>query len=289
MSLLDSLMSLENDSRATDRNTIIKSPIPYPGGKSRSMKYILEHIPYREKYCEPFGGSATILLARVPSKQEIYNDRFGGVVDFFRCMRDDRYFEKFMKYLKVQIYSREDFITYKRDWVDEKDIAKRAVMWYITILHSFSSLGKFFGRATDKYVHMDKISGKLLCLQKVHARLKGVLIENLDWTRCIEDFDSPETVFYVDPPYIDTPKIYDHTLSKSDHQRLLDMLFDCQGFVAVSGYPNEVYDSMPWDDRIEYEVFVSTQTGAFNKENRQAKYKNVKKRQNVKEVLWIKE
>jgi len=159
----------------------------------------------------------------------------------------------------------------------------------ISILHSFSSLGKFFGRATDKYVHMDKISGKLLCLQKVHARLKGVLIENLDWTRCIEDFDSPETVFYVDPPYIDTPKIYDHTLSKSDHQRLLNMLFDCQGFVAVSGYPNEVYDSMPWDDRIEYEVFISTQTGAFNKENRQEKYKDIKKRQNVKEVLWIKE
>ena len=108
MNLFDMFESLE---KGEIRETYIRAPFGYPGGKSRSVKKILPLLPYRKAYIEAFGGAASILLARDKSKLEVYNDRFGGVVAFYRCIRDKEKMNKLIERLKiVPGHSREEFI-----------------------------------------------------------------------------------------------------------------------------------------------------------------------------------
>ena len=78
-------------------------------------------------------------------------------------------------------------------------------------------------------------------------RLQGVVIENSDALKIIGQQDSPETLFYVDPPYpLETRnthgKGYTHELVEEDHRRLASVLQEVRGMVVLSGYPCDLYD-----------------------------------------------
>ena len=58
------------------------------GGKYSHLDWLLPQLPTCHHYCEPFGGSGAVLLNRVPSPVETYNDLDGEVVNFFRVLRE---------------------------------------------------------------------------------------------------------------------------------------------------------------------------------------------------------
>src|SRR5690348_53856 len=58
------------------------------GGKFSHLKWLLPLLPACHHYCEPFAGSAAVLLNRVPSPVETYNDVDGEVANFFRVLRE---------------------------------------------------------------------------------------------------------------------------------------------------------------------------------------------------------
>ncbi len=60
----------------------------YYGGKYSHLDWLLPLLPKTRHYCEPFGGSAAILLNRDPSPIETYNDIDGEVVNFFKVLRN---------------------------------------------------------------------------------------------------------------------------------------------------------------------------------------------------------
>jgi DNA adenine methylase len=53
------------------------------GGKFSHLEWLLPLLPKTEHFCEPFAGSAAILINREPSPIETYNDLDGEVVNFF--------------------------------------------------------------------------------------------------------------------------------------------------------------------------------------------------------------
>ena len=62
-------------------------------------------------------------------------------------------------------------------------------------------------------------------LKKVHERLKGVYVNDQDVLDCLKRWDSPETFFYLDPPYMITTTVkgrgyYEHVMTVEDHRRL---------------------------------------------------------------------
>jgi len=57
------------------------------GGKFSHLDWLLPLLPKCHHYCEPFAGSAAILLNRAPSPVETYNDLDGEVCNFFRVLR----------------------------------------------------------------------------------------------------------------------------------------------------------------------------------------------------------
>ena len=108
MGLFDNLDDTTGESHV--QHEIVKAPFGWPGGKSKSLKQILPHLQYRKAYVEPFGGSFAVGLARVPSTVEVYNDRYGGICDFYRVLRDPTLLPLLCNRLDLTVYSREEFV-----------------------------------------------------------------------------------------------------------------------------------------------------------------------------------
>jgi len=285
MSLLDDLMDgLEDDA------PILRAPFGYPGGKSRSVRHILPLLPYRNIYVEPFGGSGAVILARRPSPVEVFNDRYAGVVAFYRVIRDPVKLKSLCERLELTVHAREEWLYAKQTWKNCADDVERAALWYYMTYYSFACLGRHFGRATTSSALAGKIHNKLKYFHTIHNRFRTIQVENQDWRRCIHDYDNEEAVFYLDPPYLAVHEgAYSHTMTHDDHRELLVTIFNMKAFVAISGYSNPLYENQPWDSRHEWESHVSLTPAGDIKANRKEHLVPVTKRERAAEVLWIKE
>jgi DNA adenine methylase len=87
-------------------------------------------------------------------------------------------------------------------------------------------------------------------------RLKGVIVENRPAVEVIGQHDSPDTLHYVDPPYVHATRknrqsgnygIFEMT--DDDHRKLAKVLHAVSGMVVLSGYPCALYDELygDWD------------------------------------------
>lgn len=286
--LLDLFNSFDyDDQREKVRNNYKKAPFVYPGSKFRALKHIMPHIPYRQRYIEPFGGTGAVLLNRQSSDIEVFNDRNSGIVDFYKCIRDRDAIEQVKRLLDLYVYSRQDFIEARDNWAGCNNIVERSAQWYYSIETSFSGMGKAFGRAINSKTK--DITEKFPLFDFVHKRLKGVLIENMDAFDLLKDFDSEGAVFYLDPPYMPVSSYedkYEETLSREDHIRLCEWIMQSKGFVALSSYKNEIYDSYHWNKVIDYEILITADAQAQTETNNKSA---LNKRGMRRENLYIKE
>lgn len=252
----------------------LKPPMKYPGNKYDSLPNIVGRLPYMDVFVDVFGGSASVLLARKPHGLEVYNDRFSGVVDFYRCVRD--HLDELVERLEVICHSREEWEWCKEHWAEPdphtvKGRIERAARWYYLVSYSFGGVERGWARVVRNRARVAGVIGnKLKMFETIHQRLKTVQIENQDWFDAMMDYDSDGTVFYLDPPYFEQDNT--HYKYIVDHKNMLERIFKTKGFVALSGYPTPLYDEYPWTDRIEWQRRSSMQT-----------------RKMITEVLWIKE
>jgi DNA adenine methylase len=83
-------------------------------------------------------------------------------------------------------------------------------------------------------------------LASVHARLRRVAILNRDALDVIRQQDGPETLFYLDPPYLSETRaaenVYTQEMGPQQHAELLGAVRECRGKVMLSGYPSDMYD-----------------------------------------------
>lgn len=272
-----------------------RAPFAYIGGKMKSAEFIHPHLPYRDGYAEPFGGTGVILLQREPSKLEIFNDRFAGVTCFYRVLRDPKRVEQLMDRLALIVHSREEFEWCNQTWEGCEDELERAARWWYQHQASFAKKANAFGRSTSGTNSTGRaLRGNLQWFEPVHRRLHGVIIENLDWKQLLEDYDSPEMVWYMDPPYVScTKNLYSHEFTRQDHLDLCDRIFELKGFVALSGYGDpatkDIYDRYDWSSIEEWDSSNLMAGYAFTESNNLAGKEHLLNRGTTKENLWIKE
>lgn len=274
------------------REKYIKMPFSYPGNKGDHLKNILPHLPYGSGYGEAFGGTGVVLLNREPSKLEVLNDRYSGVTDFFRVVRDRVLYPLFMERVNATVHSREEFVWCKSTWKDCADPVERAARWYYTI--RFAVNGKVhstFGRSKDPIVRFaDRLHKSLPLFGPLHARLHTVTMENLDWRLCLEDYDQVGFVWYLDPTYLDcSPGNYDEELSIEDHKELFVRCQALKGFVAISTFDGpitrSIYDKAGvWTECIKWKRTTSAKPRAYTATNNQTDEHD---RFNKDELLWI--
>jgi DNA adenine methylase len=231
------------------------------GGKYSHLDWLLPLLPPCHHYCEPFGGSAAVLLNREPSPVETYNDIDGEVVNFFRVLRDES--ERLIRAIGLTPFSREEFaIACEID--PSVDPVERARRFYVrarqvrTGLAQSATLGRWANcKNTSRAGMAGAVSrwlGAIEDLQDIALRLLRVQIENRPATEVIRLYDSPDTLFYCDPPYVHDTRgdtnAYAYEMNNEEHRHLALVLNSVQGLVAISGYDcdvmNDLYPSPNW-------------------------------------------
>lgn len=72
-------------------------------------------------------------------------------------------------------------------------------------------------------------------LEDLHTRLSGVIIERLDWRDIMRRYDSPQTFFYLDPPYWGCEDDYGKEMfSSADFTAMADILAGLKGTFLLS-------------------------------------------------------
>lgn len=89
------------------RDTRRKIAFGWYGGKFSHLDWLLPLLPKCHHYCEPFAGSAAVILNRPPSPVETYNDIDGEVVNFFRTLRDHH--AELVRAIGLTPFSREEY------------------------------------------------------------------------------------------------------------------------------------------------------------------------------------
>lgn len=70
-------------------------------------------------------------------------------------------------------------------------------------------------------------------LSAAHLRLFSTYIEHLSWRDCIERYDHPHTLFYMDPPYWQTER-YGVPFGIAQHEVMARMLAKLKGKAIIS-------------------------------------------------------
>lgn len=281
------------------------TPLIYPGGKTRDVDWIVNEFPTHDCFVDVFGGGASVVLKKVPARVDVYND-VGNVVLFFMVLRD--YPEELYEQLYYCNFSRQQLIESCARWQElmkemlavvktseqpyreifqiMPEVAVQwAFHWYVTVIesHSHRELSNSFKVSKGNDTAMS-FNNKVEEMFRFSERLRGVVIENRDFASLIKLYDTPDTLFYCDPPYIHGTRVskdlYIHEMSDDRHRELVRMLQNIKGQVVVSMYHHPIYDDAFKDWRVKEITHLS---GIQNTKS-MADGRDVRT-----EVLWIKE
>ena len=164
-------------------------------------KQIVSVLPPHRAYAEVFAGGAWVFFRKPESSFESINDLNSDLVTFYRVLQF--HIEEFCRQFKWLVSSREWFNDWNRQLAAGglTDIQRSARFYYLQ-RHSFSSdiVDRSFGRSTHEAprINLLRIEEEL---SAIHLRMARVTIENLPWREYVDRYDSPTTLFYLDPPY----------------------------------------------------------------------------------------
>lgn len=221
----------------------------YHGGKWRIGTWIISYFPEHRIYTEAYGGGASVLLKKPRSYAEVYNDLDGEVVNLFLQMRDAG--PELRERLRLTPYARSEFAAAYEPTDDPIERARR------TIIKSFMGFGSDAIQKPTGFRANSNRSRTTPAHDWAHypdaldfaiERLRGVVIENRDALGIIRQHDGPETLHYVDPPYVHkTRKLegghrYRFEMTDDQHRELAAALHACRGKVVLSGYKSPLYE-----------------------------------------------
>jgi DNA adenine methylase len=249
------------------------------GGKFNHLNWLLPLLPETLHYCEPYGGSAAVLLNKKPSSVETYNDIDKEIVNFFSVLRNEP--EKLIKAISLTPFSREELIIACQEPSEKLSDLERARRFFVrarqvrTGLAQTASGGRWaYCKLTTRAGMAGAVSrwlGSVEGLSEIVQRLLRVQIENAPALEVIQRYDSIDTLFYCDPPYPHDSrtdiKAYRYEMTEADHRELASLLHTVQGKVALSGYHsplmNELYGDWNYIESAPKKAH-STNTNADN-------------------------
>jgi len=225
------------------------------GGKFSHLEWLLPLLPKSHHYCEPYSGSAAVLLNRRPSPVETYNDIDGDVVNFFRVLRDRH--EELIRSIALTPFSREEFHVAVSGPTQGVSDLERARHFYIrarqarTGLAQTATLGRWANCKNTSRTGMSGVVSRWLggveALSEIAHRLLRVQIENRPAIDVIRLYDDKDTLFYCDPPYLHETrgdkKAYGFEMTTPQHWELAEILQQCKGLAAISGYRCDAMDT----------------------------------------------
>lgn len=228
----------------------MKAIMKYPGSKWSLADWIISFFPPHHSYLEPFFGSGAVLFNKSRSHIETVNDMDNNVVNLFECIRENP--NRLAQMVYMTPYARE---TYERAYrTNPEDKFEAALNFYIRLNmgHGFRTNGEKVGWKNDVQGRERAYASQDWCnlpdkIMEIAERLRGVQIENRPAAELIPRFNYNNVLIYCDPPYMLKTrhgKQYKCEMDDSEHEALLDMLLKHKGYVIISGYDTELYNTM---------------------------------------------
>lgn len=235
----------------------MRPPFAYYGGKVGMAQRIVSLLPPHRVYLEPYFGSGAVLFAKPPAVNEIVNDLDGGVVAFFRALRDRPI--ELEQVCRLTPYAREEYMAARA--AEPDDDLERARRFWVKVNQSFA---KTAGRQTGWSITTARTQAVTASVQAridrfvvCAKRLSTVAIEKCDGPGLIERLATADTVVYADPPYLAStrrgrdrqrPADYLHDMgTEAEHRRLAEVLHKTAAAVILSGYPSPLYEDLYGD------------------------------------------
>jgi DNA adenine methylase len=229
------------------------APFTYFGGKGRMARWIIDRLPTAKIYVEPFCGAASVFW-HLPSPYpvEVLNDRITGV---FRCLQDRDLFAELAHRVRWTPYARSEFVRAIAAAASDNPV-EAAWAWLVKQNQGFG--GKLdvtagsWGRALQPTAGgmastAAKWRSRMAMLEVWHDRLTRVQIDNRDAVEVIRYWDTDQSLFYVDPPYVHATRTkgnrsaYAAEMTDEQHTRLVELLLAVRGQVVLSGYDSPLY------------------------------------------------
>ena len=222
----------------------LKTPLRYPGGKSKAIKTLSPWFPKTiSEYREPFIGGGSIAIEITKSNPDIpvwINDLYVPLYNFWVQLRDrgeelsERVREEKQRTLdegdkdKVTASAKELFNKYKEE-IDTYDDFEKAVAFFIMNKCSFSGLteNSTFSQSASNSNFSLVGADKLAQFSKL---VKDWKITNIDYSEVMKEHGSSDTFIFLDPPYDIKDFLYgkNREMHKSfDHNRFADDVYNC--------------------------------------------------------------
>lgn len=238
------------------------APVMWLGGKSKHVHRILELLslapPDADTYCEPYGGALNVYWALPkPYRREIINDANPALMTMYRVLQSRELFPRLWRRLLKTPYAAAVVPEANAILALTPNAPPIDTAWAMLTLYNCGFGGQ---RPTTKgtwgrtfkpaYGIANTVNTRLLklrALPAIHYRIQNAQIHCADALDIIREYDSPTTVFYLDPPYHpDTRKSgeYDVETNEHHHTLLLEQLLRIKGYVVLSGYPHEDYQAL---------------------------------------------
>lgn len=225
----------------------MKTPISYYGGKQVMADTILPLIPQHKIYIEPFFGGGAVFFAKPLAETNIINDTNDFVINFWRECKTN--FEPLQEMIQTTLHSE---TLYKK----AAEILKtgsgtpteQAWAFWVQTSMSFSN-GIFKGFAFSKNKReVRKTRNKIAAFtNNISSRLQYTAIFNRDALDLIPRFDTPDSFFYLDPPYVSSDCAhYKGTWGAAEQEKLIKILENLQGKFILSGYPADLTATRKW-------------------------------------------
>lgn len=233
-------------------------PLKWHGGKHYFAKKFIELMPQHVHYVEPFFGGGAVLLEKNPvGVSEVVNDLNFELTNFWSVLKDQDQFEQFQRAMEATPFSEVEFVESDADDDVPNPRAnwsqlENAIAFFVRCRQSRAGCFKDFAtlsRTRTRRKMNEQASAWLTCIEglsAVHARLQRVVILNRPASKVIEQQDGPNTLFYLDPPYLhatrSTTGQYAHEMTDLQHAKLLGQLATIGGKFMLSGFRSPLYD-----------------------------------------------
>lgn len=236
------------------------------GGKYYLAPKIVKKLPPHRTYVEPYFGTGAVLFAKDPTGvNEIVNDIEEDLTLFWMALQTPAAFARLSNRAIATPFSENAWrhsaamLQIKAaPWDSDHwrrhplELGDRAFHYLVHVRQSLGGRQNSFAplsTARTRKGMNEQAAAWIGCvdgLAGAHARLRGVaVVGGRDALDVIARYDSGDTLHYLDPPYPKDVRVaggYKHEMDEKAHWKLLDLVKECSGKVALSSYPNEMYD-----------------------------------------------
>ena len=234
----------------------IKPAFGYFGSKNRLAKDLCSELPPHYCWVEAFCGSASLTLAKSPASIEVINDIDDSIINLFRQLRTNS--DELKRVVSSTPYAKGELELARITNSNDSDLERARKF----LVQSMFAINSAFGKNRGGFSYSQSYSrnGRDARvnrwynlpdrLAEVIERLRDVRIENRDARDILKMFiNRPATLVYLDPPYLGN-RSAGYEIDANDekfHQEMLTLANKAKCMIFISGYENEIYESILTD------------------------------------------